>query len=84
MADLSPVVSMLAGFAGGMAIAGWPRRRRGSKPAPPGRKPAPPAGPGPALTEGRVQRGQGNGGPTTPKPPIKPQPTGGRMVSWPW
>jgi hypothetical protein len=31
MADLSPVASLLAGLAGGLAIAGWPRcRRRGS------------------------------------------------------
>jgi hypothetical protein len=28
MADLSPVVSLLAGLAGGLVIAGWPRRRR--------------------------------------------------------
>jgi len=34
---------------------------------------APPAGPVPVFTEGLVQRGNGNGGPTTPKPPIKPQ-----------
>jgi len=47
-------------------------RRRGSNPPPPGRKPAPPPGPGPAFVEGRVQRGQGNGGPTTSKPPIAP------------
>jgi hypothetical protein len=34
------------------------------------------------FTEGRVQRGQGNGGPSTEKPAIvaKPQPHGGRMV----
>jgi hypothetical protein len=25
------------------------------------------------FTEGPVQRGNGNGGPTTPKPPIKPK-----------
>lgn len=25
------------------------------------------------FDEGRVQRGNGSGGPTTPKPPIKPQ-----------
>ncbi len=36
-----------------------------------------------ASTEGPVQRGQGNGGPATEKPPIKPQPHGGRMVE-PW
>jgi hypothetical protein len=29
------------------------------------------------FDEGQVQRGNGNGGPTTPKPPIKPQPHGG-------
>jgi hypothetical protein len=29
------------------------------------------------FVEGRTQRGNGNGGPTGPKPPIKPQPTGG-------
>ena len=120
-------------------------RRRGSNPPPPGRKPAPPAGPpeqpltaqlirywywkneqvrrawtdpglgdpwpegcqpapapptGPPcgggeitlaqweamrtpFVEGRTQRGNGNGGPTTPKPPIKPQPHGGRLIkSW--
>jgi hypothetical protein len=57
--------------------------RRGSNPPPPGRKPAQPAGP-PCnggeitlaqweamrthFTEGLVQRGQGNGGPSTEKP----------------
>jgi hypothetical protein len=30
--------------------------------------------------EGRTQRGNGSGGPTTPKPPIKPQPAGGRLI----
>jgi hypothetical protein len=77
-----------------------PRRRRGSNPPPPGRKPAPPAGqPEQPLQadlirywrwkgeqvwramadepirfdEGQAQRGNGHGGPTTPKPPIKPQ-----------
>jgi hypothetical protein len=36
----------------------------------------------PAFTEGQVQRGQGDGGPSTEKLPIvaKPQPHGGRMV----
>jgi hypothetical protein len=36
----------------------------------------------PPFTEGGVQRGQGNGGPSTEKPAIvaKPQPHGGRMV----
>ncbi len=29
------------------------------------------------FDEGQTQRGNGNGGPTTPKPPIKPQPHGG-------
>jgi hypothetical protein len=59
-------------------------RRRGSKPAPPcgggeitlaqweaARTP---------FIEGSVQRGNGNGGPTTLKPPIKPQPHGGRQL----
>jgi hypothetical protein len=109
-------------------------RRRGSNPPPPGRKPAPPAGPrygwGPRqlnpptpapgmrrewlwspsqmaecggtcweaqdprccdcgalwrdvpirMDEGQTQRGNGNGGPTTLKPPIKPQPHGGRQL----
>lgn len=32
------------------------------------------------FIEGRVQRGNGNGGPSITKPPIKPQPSGGRMV----
>jgi hypothetical protein len=32
------------------------------------------------FTEGTMQRGFGNGGPVTPKPPIKPQPTGGRLI----
>jgi hypothetical protein len=32
------------------------------------------------LDEGQTQRGNGDGGPTTPKPPIKPQPTGGHLV----
>jgi hypothetical protein len=35
------------------------------------------------VDEGKTQRGFGNGGPTTPKPPIKPQPHGGRLIkSW--
>jgi hypothetical protein len=34
------------------------------------------------FTEGRTQRGNGSGGPSTPKPAIipKPQPPGGRMI----
>jgi hypothetical protein len=32
------------------------------------------------MDEGKTQRGFGNGGPATPKPPIKPQPQGGRQV----
>jgi hypothetical protein len=32
------------------------------------------------MDEGQTQRGNGNGGATTPKPPIKPQPYGGRQV----
>jgi hypothetical protein len=32
------------------------------------------------MDEGRVQRGGFGDGPTTPKPPIKPQPTGGHLV----
>jgi hypothetical protein len=32
------------------------------------------------FDEGQTQRGNGHGGPTTPKPPIKPQPHGGRQV----
>ena len=32
------------------------------------------------MDEGRVQRGNGNGGPSTPKPPIKPQPSGGHLI----
>jgi hypothetical protein len=32
------------------------------------------------MDEGRVQRGNGNGGPTTLKPPIKPRPHGGRQL----
>jgi hypothetical protein len=82
-------------------------RRRGSNPPPPGRKPAPPAGPPEQpltaqlirywaweqeqvrrawlddpirLDEGQTQRSHGNGGPTTPRLPIKPQPTGGHLV----
>ena len=31
--------------------------------------------------EGRTQRGNGSSGPTTPKPLIKPQPSGGRMIN---
>ena len=31
------------------------------------------------MDEGPTQRGNGNGGPTTPKPPIKPRPTGGKL-----
>jgi hypothetical protein len=66
-------------------------RRRGSNPPPPGRKPAPPCGGGEitlaqweamrtSFIEGSVQRGNGNGAPTTLKPPIKPQPHGGRQL----
>jgi hypothetical protein len=61
-----------------MTVEKW--ARRGSNPPPPGRKPAPPAGPPVRFDEGRTQRGNGSGGTTTPKPPIKPQPSGGRMV----
>jgi hypothetical protein len=32
------------------------------------------------FDEGQTQRGNGNGGPTTPKPPVKPEPTGGHLV----
>jgi hypothetical protein len=32
------------------------------------------------LAGGHAQRGNGNGGPTTPKPPIKPQSSGGRQL----
>jgi hypothetical protein len=32
------------------------------------------------MDEGQTQRGNGHGGPTTPKPPIKPQPHGGHLV----
>jgi len=46
--------------------------------------PMPPAPPVISVTwlEGPVQRGNGNGGRTTPKPDIipKPQPTGGRLI----
>ena len=35
------------------------------------------------MDEGQAQRSNGNGGPTTPKPLIKPQPHGGRLIkSW--
>ena len=32
------------------------------------------------FNKGPTQRGNSSGGPTTPKPPIKPQPTGGHLV----
>ena len=32
------------------------------------------------LDEGSTQRGNGHGGPTTPKPPARPQPHGGRLI----
>ena len=32
------------------------------------------------FDEGPTQRGNSNGGPATPKPPIKPQPTGGHLI----
>ena len=35
---------------------------------------------GVSWDEGHTQRGNGSGGPTTPKPLIKPQPSGGRMI----
>ena len=53
------------------------------EPWPEDRKPAPPAGSPEQpirFDEGPTQRGHGHGGPTTPKPLIKPQPTGPRMV----
>ena len=54
-------------------------KQMSSNPPPPGRKPA--AGQSPIrMDEGPTQRGNGNGEPTTPKPPIKPQPSGGRMI----
>jgi hypothetical protein len=46
-------------------------RPRGSYGSPRGSNPPP------RFTEGRTIRGNGNGGPSTPKPPIKPQPHGG-------
>jgi len=67
-----------------MPLAKWEatRRRRGSNP---------PCGGGEitraewnamrtTFTEGTMQRGNGDGGTVTPKPPIKPQPTGGRLI----
>lgn len=74
MADLPPVVSLLAGLAGGLAIAGWPRwgRRRRSRRRGGDRERSVPVVA--MLTEGRVQRGNGSGGPTTPKPAISPEP----------
>ena len=33
-----------------------------------------------SFDEGRTQRGNSSGGPTTPKPPIKPKPQGGRQI----
>ena len=32
------------------------------------------------MDEGQTQRGNGDGGPTTSKPPVKPEPTGGHLV----
>jgi hypothetical protein len=46
-------------------------RPRGSYGSPRGSNPPP------RFTEGRTIRGNGNGGPATDKPPIKPQPHGG-------
>jgi hypothetical protein len=62
---------------------GYAPRRRGSNPPPRGRKPA--AGQSPIrFDEGQTQRGNGNGVPTTSKPPIKPEPHGGRQLPhWP-
>lgn len=48
-------------------------KQMSSKPPPPGRKPAADQSPI-RFDEGTTQRGNGNGGPTTPQPPIKPQP----------
>ncbi len=68
---------------------GKPVERRGSNPPPPGGKPRPPQCPPPLnlrrtqldppkqfirMNEGRVQRGNNSGGPTTPKPAIMPKP----------
>lgn len=32
------------------------------------------------MDEGTIQRGNGNGGPSTPKPSLKPQPSGGYQI----
>jgi hypothetical protein len=70
------MIYILSCIAGGF-LAGWVARsqlekrwRGGSL----GRDPL-------VMNEGRVQRGNGSGGPTTPKPDIipKPQPAGGRL-----
>lgn len=55
-----------------------PRRFRRSEPDPPEQFIP--------FDEGRIQRGHGHGGPTTPKPEItpKPQPPGGRLIRDDW
>ena len=63
-----------------MTVEKW--ARQGSNPPPPGRKPAPPAGPPVRFDEGQTQRGNGSGGPATPKPNIVPKPQfpAGRVI----
>ena len=65
-----------SGFVFGAVVASGRRRPRGNGNC----EPMPPAGPPVRFDEGQTQRGNGSGGPTTPKPPIKPRPSGGRMV----
>ncbi len=80
------MTDFLAGFYGGVAL-GWivsqlfSRRRRVRLIRSPRRYSnlleLPPL---PRLDPGRVQRGNGHGGPTTLKPPIVPTPQGDRLI----
>lgn len=80
------MTDFLAGFYGGVAL-GWllsqlfSRRRRiylVRSPRPSNLLELPPLPR--RWEESPVQRGNGHGGPTTPKPSIKPTPSGGRLI----
>lgn len=59
------IAAALGWFVLGWACRGWVLKRRLRKPP----------SMGVPWDEGHTQRGNGHGGPSTPKPPIKPQPT---------
>ena len=66
------IASAFGWFALGWACRGWVLKRRLRNP--------PYSSAAIAWEEGRTQRGNGHGGPSTPKPLIKPQPLGGHPI----